>query len=896
MLHRTRAMDNPLDEIDVHTVVLTANQRLARVLHADYARAQQSRGRRAWRRPAILTLAAWQQQCWELDLGSVLGEPVRLLSVVQEQALWERVVRESPTGESLRQHAALARRLREAWVLLHAWQLELGRDERDYSDDVRAFGQWSRRYQRECERNRWLDRARLLDEITGALHDKRLAPPPQVRLVGFDVLTPQQRLWVETLREQGSSVSRAVSPECTAHLSRCEFPDHEAELRAAAAWIRECAEREPSASIGLVVPDLQASRATVERVLDETLCPGLPRAEGIGSQPVYNLSLGIPLAQVPVVEAALRALELTSATPQVDAMGAFLRSPFFAGAQGEAASRARLDVMLRQQGELQVSLGRVCALARRRSSNGAAPHLVQMLDTWIALRGRARGRRQTPSAWAELVGELLRGLGWPGERTLTSDEFQAVQAWRALLASFASLDGIWPRLSLEQVVGRLRSLAAEHIHQPQTPELPIQVLGIPEATGVQFDYLWVAGMHSGHWPPAAHANPFLPLAAQTRAGLPYATAEQALVTAQRLTQGLLASAQRCVVSSPQWSNDEPLTPSALIMDVELELIEAAQSLAQRLFAGIELEVWADDAGPALDSNEARGGSALFKHQAACPFRAFAELRLGARPLAAPVPGLDALVRGSLMHRVLEKVWRALGDSDALQRTDETQLRDIARAAVNESLETLRPEHTDTLTERFTDLERERLISLVMAWLELERTRESPFHVIECEYRTTLRLGGLDVSVQIDRVDELDDGSRVLLDYKSRSPSPAQWLGERPEEPQLPLYAQADVGQVAGIAFAQLRPGELGFAGLAQREGVLPRVSTPEKTRGIPEGTSWTQLQSEWRDTLAALARDFARGEAAVNPKHYPRTCTHCSLGALCRISERLAGSREADNG
>lgn len=884
------------DDIDDHCLVLTANQRLARALHADYARAQQSHGRHVWRRPAILTFAAWQQQCWELELRFGLGQPVRLLNVVQEQALWERVVRESTQGEGLRQHAALARRLREAWALLHAWRLDPGRGEKDGSSDVQAFAHWSRHYQRECERNQWVDHARLLDIITSALRNNSLTAPPRVRLVGFDVLTPQQQAWVEVLNGLDSNVIAVAGVKRNAPVTRCEFPDDEAELRAAAAWIRECVEREPEASIALVVPDLRASRASVERILDETLCPGLLPDEGGDRQPVYNLSLGKPLLQVPVVQAALRALELTSETPHVDALGAFLRSPFFGGAQSEAAWRARLDVTLRQQGELRVSLGRMRGLAQHLAPIGAGRGLLSLLDGWIALRSQTAGRRQTPSQWIETIGELLRILGWPGERGLSSDEYQAVQAWRSLLTSFASLDGIWPRIGFEQVIGRLRTLAAESIHQPQTPELPIQVLGIPEATGLQFDYLWVAGMDSTRWPPPAHANPFLPLAAQRRAGVPYADAEQALATALRLAQGLLTSASECVVSSPQWLNDESLTPSALIMDLALEPRESVPSLSQRLLAGTELQVWLDEVGPVLPTPEVRGGSALFKHQAGCPFRAFAELRLAARPMAAPVPGLDAMVRGSLMHRVLEQVWNVLGDSTALETLEAAELGEIVRDAVGQSLDKLRPGRAETLTERFTELERERLARLVMAWLDVERTREVPFRVAECEYRTMLRLGGLEVAVQIDRIDELSDGTCVLLDYKTRSPSPTEWLGARPDEPQLPLYAQADVGEIAGIAFAQLRPGALGFSGLTIREGLLPRVSTPDKTRGVAPGLSWTQLQRQWRDSLEDLAHAFARGEAAVSPKDYPRTCTHCCLGALCRISERMDDMHEAGNG
>ena len=43
--------------------------------------------------------------------------------------------------------------------------------------------------------------------------------------------------------------------------------------------------------------------------------------------------------------------------------------------------------------------------------------------------------------------------------------------------------------------------------------------------------------------------------------------------------------------------------------------------------------------------------------------------------------------------------------------------------------------------------------------------------------------------------------------------------------------------------------------------------------------------AEWRNDLLNLANEFQRGDATVNPKHYPKTCKHCGLEGLCRVAE-----------
>ena len=146
---------------------------------------------------------------------------------------------------------------------------------------------------------------------------------------------------------------------------------------------------------------------------------------------------------------------------------------------------------------------------------------------------------------------------------------------------------------------------------------------------------------------------------------------------------------------------------------------------------------------------------------------------------------------------------------------------------------------------------------------------------------------------MDRVDELEDGTRVILDYKSGKTSIKSWEGERPDEPQLPLYA-IDMRQrqpVAAVLFAQLRTGDLGFNGLASRIGIAPKL----KPVGDTEAEWQTQLDT-WRTTLTTLAEAYRAGDARVDPKEFPRTCEHCGLQALCRVHERHPEIVEEESG
>jgi len=423
------------------------------------------------------------------------------------------------------------------------------------------------------------------------------------------------------------------------------------------------------------------------------------------------------------------------------------------------------------------------------------------------------------------------------------------------------------------------------------------VLGLLEASGLDFDSLWVMGLDDESWPPSPRPNPFLPLDLQRTRGLPHASAERELEFARRLTERLAASAANVVFSHPLNSGDEKRRASPLLQVFpELQpgdFPAPRPGLATQLFDARRIEILNDEQAPALAlDSKVKGGTRLFQYQAACPFRAFASLRLDARSPEEPEPGLDAKARGMLLHAALEALWKTLASHAALCAMAEPALMNAIDTAVNAALDELARERSQTLTGRFREIETRRLTRLLRAWLEEEKQR-APFRVVAAEQKTTIKLGGLLVEGRMDRVDELADGARVILDYKSGKTSIKSWEGERPDEPQLPLYA-VDMHQrqpVAAALFAQLRAGELGFNGLAARAGIAPKV----KAAGDTEADWQAQLDA-WQSTLTTLAEAYRAGDARVDPKKFPQTCDYCGLQALCRVHERHPDIVEEENG
>jgi ATP-dependent helicase/nuclease subunit B len=148
------------------------------------------------------------------------------------------------------------------------------------------------------------------------------------------------------------------------------------------------------------------------------------------------------------------------------------------------------------------------------------------------------------------------------------------------------------------------------------------------------------------------------------------------------------------------------------------------------------------------------------------------------------------------------------------------------------------------------------------------------------------LGKLTFTVRIDRIDQLGDGNKLIIDYKTGAYLNANsWLGDRPDEPQLPLYAQLDDVSTAGIAFAQIAAGKHGYIGISQYDLCINGIKAAEEYRAN-DNKNWQALASDWKTILTQLGDDFFHGKARVDPKDAVQTCKRCSLKPLCRIQQQ----------
>jgi probable DNA repair protein len=865
-------------------VMLTANRRLASYFSKQYDRYQQAQNYTTWKTPDILPLESWVIRTWQNFLEQGLVEPLTLLSAHQEHALWRQIINASALTNELLHLSGAIKTAQLAWRLIREWRLPFQEKLFAENPDTKIFFEWATTYQRHCKLNKLIT-IRELYLIVNSIYENNLAPlPANLALAGFDEIPPLSAAILQTFSKNGCQYINFTEKSIVKNISKVAFPTINDELEWMAHWAKKLLYKNPHTRIGCIIPNLSECRDDVLEIFAKIFFNKEFFSE-VAIEDMVNISAGKALYDYPVIHTAFTILEIVQSAPSVNSINYLIRSPFIEGSESEMMERHKLENKLigACRGQHKIEFAEFL-LAVNQETPILFNRLRQLQAHYINKSSSA-----SASVWAKFFAATLKMMGWPGERKLNSTEYQLVHRWHELLQEFTYLDWATDPMSLGNALLQLKEMALNTSFQPQSAPAPIQILGLLEASGMQFDHLWLLGLHDGVFPAPAKPNPFIPMKLQREYNLPHASAEREFHFAQLLLQRFCTSAPEIIFSYPQQEQDCLLRPSPLLREIEeltlKELLDTPeQTIAETIFNSSLLETFCDDFAPPLATDiTVKGGTALFKQQAQCPFRAFALLRLKTQTTNMTEPGLSALERGSFLHQILDKLWQSLADQTTLCGLNNHQLNDIIGEAITNTLFSSSSPLKHNLA--LLRIEQKRLEKIIIDWLELEKKRPY-FRVIATEQRKSITLGNLEFTVQIDRIDELADGTVLIIDYKTNFPSVQDWFGERPDDPQLPIYCVSQSEPISGLAFAQINSEKVTFKGISEQllpiEGINPLI----KIRSENNNGDWLTQLEIWRQVLQALAEQFQRGYAKVDPKEGKKSCQFCELTPLCRIHER----------
>ncbi len=824
----------------------------------------------------------------------------RVLTPQQEKLLWQTIVQKhKKTSPNLLSNSSLNDAI-QAYLLLQQWGASKEDVERSYyyiGIDQTSFFKWVDEFEQHCAQHRLMSPARLPGIICTALEQNQLPIETSHYFYGFDEPSPLIQKLQNILDYKGLYQSCPLPEHEAKNQQLVQCNSEEEEIRLAANWCKHTLETESDSSIAIVFPSLQEKRELVFSIFSETLQSDAFAAGSTLNQLPFNISSGISLAKVPLIKSArlaLNLLRISSKNTQIEIedLRQVLTNPFLLEQKTNRNIWLKIDQTLSAFNKEKIKKHDYSQLLDQAQSLGAN------VDGMHAILSHNKAKQLSYFEWRSFFILSLEQMAWLKDRELNSDEYQASKRFVAVLEQFANLDKVAPPCDLNFALGQLEDLLQSEIFQTESKDEAkkrINILGVLEAAAQDFDHIWLCEMNNLIWPPAPKPNPFLPSALQRDWSMPHSSARRELDFCLSITDRFKRHSQNLIFSYALMKGDEdqeispllkPLKRVSLKGFIAQEQFAIQPSLAQQVHQSAKIDYFTDSTLIPLQAEEiVKGGQGLIKEQALCPFKSFSQHRLKVNPLEEPEAGLSAMDRGNILHRFMEVFWTRHKHQDELLALDDEELRVEITKVANQIRSEIQTEFIDDAA--LLELELLRSQEITFQFLSLEKQRPS-FKVLANEMHIKYEIEGLELNLRIDRIDELDDGDELIIDYKSGSNHIKSWHDPRIEEPQLPLYLLSRE-KAKALAFGQLSRGnaQKAYLGLSNGEVEIPGIvdcENPKKNKLFLN--NWSDQVESWENDLKLQAKNFTLGHTLVDPKDPIQTCQYCPYQRFCRVQER----------
>ena len=878
-------------------LVLTVNNRQSRRLIAELA-AELSETQRVRQVPQILPLSAWIRQAEEsLTFLPQDNGPAHVLDGFGARQLWRQVIAQQESQRPLLDVGQAAALAMDADRLMSEWRLEI--PQALATMEYEHFQVWQQAYREKLRELDAQDANQMFERVCDAVQQGRLDLSCRMLLLsGFAELSPRLQALANAIQQQGIDVRVLTHRQTSAQNAvRVEAPDPDTEWRLAAQWAIRQLQHNPQGRYAIVATQLESSVPFAHRVLRQAWKDTFP-----DEPPRYNIAVARPLSEWPLVRGAMAWLRVQSEFLRNDAcdaaaLGQALLAGACAGSLSESSGRAKLDVALRRRGDL-----RLKHAAWVTQLSDLVPSLSQAWQQAYA-QTQSDTSAVTLDVWMDRFRHSLVLMGFPGEGVLDSAAHQTLEALDRTMDALMAQAFAFGRVRRDAALSALDRLLAQTLFQPQRdPQSRLDVLGMLEAEEGRWDGVWVLGLTDDVLPAVAKPNPLLPLQVLRQADAPRATPARELQWAQTMYSALLRCGPEILFSHARMQGEQLLRPSPFLQDLPV-LEMALEGMPES--APTDMECLQDEQGPALlanhaaqasaDANEAgphatvRGGIGVLDTQARNPLWAFVKYRLGASQLPAYAQASDPNIRGNFLHHAIELVWRMLPGQEELKAAAQ---RNTLESLLDQAVARAAQEHLSGYAETLRELECQRAKSVLQAWLDIEMQRHA-FHIQNLEQKQSWQHGVLELNVRLDRIDRLEDGSLVVIDYKTGiGPIDPKnhWMRERIVNLQLPFYAAVlgDNGEssVDALTLVRLHARKIETRGLADVETGLPGVAQLADWP-MYEQRTWTDVMQQWRTAIEALADEYAAGYAA-NRIWNRSDLDYCDVLPFLRLKESEA--------
>jgi len=902
--------------IGANTLVLTPNARTQKAIYS--GQLSSCTENQVIVSADIRSLSQWQEHLWvELSFYKVL--PMKLSKLATKSWIEKLVNTESEWV--LTNPSGVATKVLEAYQNLVQWELGLNDVVANESVEIDYFKSWIEKFEQLCQDKNLIVNFKILQLLRQHIDDLKASLPKHILLVGFNQLTPLQQSFFDALKDKNITIDKYNFKTDLQSANQINFTSLKDELMFAAHYANACVssnselkQKDKKSSceldkkndvIGVVVEDLATNLGLVHQAFSHIFQPQEIEPWVSLSKPQYNVSAGFSLADQSLIKVALLLLNLKSNGITLEELHFLKNTPFICWGEQQANTKHFLHQLC-----LNPRKNYSIKFLQNKISSQDIPQELSVLAIRLAHVSDSNKKNKSIEDHISLWKETLACWQWGEPHTffnnkkidsLSDFEIHAKKTFINVMDKCVSLSNLYDRLPFSESLGFLKQSTQQQTFQIPSDRSNVHVLGVLEASGLQFDKLIIVGFNRSNWPQKNKINPFLPLSLQRENNMPGSSADREYEYAKDLSNSLLSSAKKIIVTSSDVDANSSDTVAPFFSQLPKVETNHFIELASEVEHCSDYQ-WIDDTRVDLSLENIRGGTYLLSDYAKCPFKAITNYQLNISAYQPIEIGIDPKTKGSWLHQTMELIWNRLASQKALLALSQNDLESLIFDSLKSAMQSHEAYLLAITDAEIIQLELTKLAGLIFEWLSLEKNRDE-FSVEQLEKNDELALDDLKLSFRIDRIDRNNNNQVEIIDYKTGKTEIRNWFGVRPTEAQMPAYILAiRAKNISGLSYARIKTGEVAQLGLyfksqenstddvhKDEESILKIERNQQeikksalKNDGI---NSFNDLVSQWQRTLTRIANGITRGYMPVSPKDKNQSCLYCDYQAFCRIDE-----------
>ena len=789
--------------------------------------------------PKVSSYKSWLEGNWNQNNPS---RSLRLLTQFEVRFLLKEISKEDVTSNP----EAFIDELIKCYTICKTYFIDITELSSFGAIPPKLFIGWISKYDKFKTANKCIDHTDLFRASLESL--KTQNKEGKYYSYGFNEPTPEQKNLFEILK-----CNPMLQQSQNNNILAYSFNDQEIELKTIARWAKEISIKNPDKKIGIVIPNLNELQHIVKTIFDLEFASTLIETH----QKPYNISLGLPLGQYPLVQHLTSVLKISTQfiKGHIDheLLIKVVTSPYIKGAKNELDSRALLVTKVLKIGTSESKVNKILSLLDK------CPLLKEI---FIELNTINISKTTFLEDSLDSANLLLSCWGFTSDRILSSSEYQTLEKYQSESLILNKLSIYYKKSNLGKALDILSAHINAVIFQPKSGLSNIHILGSLEAEGLFFDHAWVSSMTSNFLPGKIKIPLFIPPKTSIEYKLPHSSFLLVAKESKKTLENLSNLSYDTIYSYPKNSSNREELPTPYL-DFDDAPNEALSEEISR-----ELDYIEDFKAPKIIEPSIKKGVKTLQDQMSCGFKGFAS-RLSIDNFDEPHIGISRLEQGNLIHKILETFFNETPTSTKLLQLSDNELTHLIEKHTESAI-------LKTPQSNFKVNEKNRLLRIIHEYVNLERKRDY-FEVVETESASEVNIEGLKFSTRIDRMDRMSSGSKIIIDYKTGKNVKASHLtGDPLEQAQLPIYAITN--SVEGISFATINSNNCEFHAITKDKFELP--ISKQASNKMPD---WGKQVTEWTSSLTSASQNFQSGVASVLPAK--NACDYCDYDLLCRIEK-----------